>query len=604
MELLIERDTYRRNLSLHRKISLMLYFALLQLFLLYLPEICAETSHVSSTIAHSLPGSPSACYAVSLTNSLTITDSCGGHKAVILGTNYKLSAQGVTWNGAGSQIRTDIRTLPKSILACFTHDFGGARYGDDVTKVFEKYPSLLTADSTKESGAISLEGQDGRQQGRNLANLGYLYFTEADSGQSKYIAATKDGTNGGPHCLIVDRTQSGGDKFYLDGTLMSMDYNASSGNGTLGGGSLVIGGRIDDPDHWFHGTLHLLVLWKTEVFVSQAAVNGAMLWADEELKLRGLPPAGSRPTTANDLKSRFVIVGDSITECAGVARNSDCWARKIKLDNPAIESIPIAMGGLSGQFDAITAPGREATLIDPRATFNVAQFYFGVNDGCRNQFSEDQVWQRAVQWSRYMHSLGVRTLFTTMLDIGNTGGCGPHNESGATFKKRLNAIARTNYRGAFNGIVDFASDPEFGADGASEGKCFQIDHVHPNATCQSKMTQMTEDSVNYVLDTGPVYVSTPVFAMNGGDREVVVAPKIDRDIMIKLPSCLGKTSMPYMIVNGLPPSSAHVTTLVPISGESIFGQTDYKIEIPAGTSLTLTSIVPDPVTAGCTWVRI
>jgi hypothetical protein len=250
------------------------------------------------------------------TSGRVIKDTCGYGDGVISGDHYALSPQGVTWEAGGSQIRTSATIMPRSVLACFTHVFGGTRYPGDVTKLFEKFPSLLTTDET-DGNAIFLEAQDGHKQHRNVANLGYLYFTEGRS-RNEYIAATTDGTNGGPHCLVLNRVATGGDQFYLDGR-MATAYDASTGGETLGDGHLVIGGRLADPDYWFHGTLHLMVLWDTETLTSQAAVNQAMSWANDQLRKKGLPAAGEVPAPASDLQSRFVIVGDSITACQGPA---------------------------------------------------------------------------------------------------------------------------------------------------------------------------------------------------------------------------------------------------------------------------------------------
>ena len=62
------------------------------------------------------------------------------------------------------------------------------------------------------------------------------------------------------------------------------------------------------------------------------------------------------------------------------------------------------------------------------------------------------------------------TLFGTMIDLGNPHSCGNNNESGSTFKRNLNSIARNHYSGIFDGIVDFASYPGLGADRASSGQ--------------------------------------------------------------------------------------------------------------------------------------
>jgi hypothetical protein len=564
-------------------------------------KVYASSSNTPAV--YSLPGSPNECYLLNGTSGTVIKDSCGHEDGAISGNNYSLSPQGVTWTAGGSQITTRVTIMPKSVLACFTHEFGGTRYPGDVT-LFEKYPSLLTVDGANEN-AIFLEGQDGSKQGRNMANLGFLYFTEARS-PNQYIAATRDGTNGGPHCLALNRVSSGGDQFYLDGRRMAMAYDASTGGGSLGDGHLVIGGRLADADYWFHGTLHLLVLWDAETLTTQATVNQAMAWANDQLQKRGLPPAGEVPAHANDLRSRFVIVGDSITACEGatVVSRQQCWALNIHLQNPAVVTVPVALGGLSGQFDAVTSPWREETLIDPNAAFNVAQFYFGPNDGCRNQFSEDELWQRAVQWSRSMHRLGVRTLFTTMIDIVNRGGCAQTNESGTSFKNNLNAIARSNYRGVFDGIVDLASYPGLGADGANQGSCFGPDHTHPNTTCQEKIIEMVEDSANYVLSSGSTFVSASDYAMKASDKEVIVLPTVRRGSAVTLPSCLGKTGMRYTVSNGSPPSTTDTLTVKPISGESIFGVMDQGFPIAPGTTVTLAPIVVNPSVAGCTWTTV
>ncbi len=563
-----------------------------------------QTNADATQATYSLPGAPSECYLMNQTSGSVIKDTCGRGDGVISGNHYSLSPQGVAWDAGGSQIKTNATVMPRSVLACFTHEFGGTRYPGDVTKLFEKFPSLLTTDGT-DGNAIFLEGQDGHQQHRNVANLGYLYFTEGRS-TNEYIAATSDGTNGGPHCLVLNRVATGGDQFYLDGKRMATSYDASTGAESLGKGHLVIGGRLADHEYWFHGTLHLLVLWDTETLNNQTAVNQAMTWANDQLRKRGLPAAGEVPPPASDLQSRFVIVGDSITACQGPATvtREQCWALNIHLQNPAVVTVPVAIGGLSGQFDAITSPWREETLFDPNAAFNIAQFYFGPNDGCRNQFTEDQLWQRAVQWSRSMHRLGVRTLFTTMIDLVNHAGCAQTNESGTLFKNNYNAIARSNYRGVFDGIVDLASYPGLGADGANQGACFGPDHTHPSPVCQGKIIQMVEDSANYVLNSGPTIVSTPDYSMKASDKELIVLPDPPRASKVTLPSCLGKTGMRYTVSNSSPPSSARPLTVQPMSGESILGVIDQSLSISPGTAITLMPIVANPAVAGCTWTTL
>jgi hypothetical protein len=563
----------------------------------------ASASDGPLTNSSALPGSPSECYLMQDVGSV-MRDSCGHHDGILSGTHYTLSLQGITWNEGGSQVTTDVTHFPMAILACFTHGFGGTKDAYEVTRGFEKYPSLLTSDDAS-GDAVTLEGQDGNQQGLTSANLGFLYFAEGRSQGSKYSAATKDGTNGGPHCLIVDRTMSGGDKFYLDGVLMSMAYNESTGASTLGKGHLVIGGRPGDSDFWFNGTLHLLVLWDDEALQDPAKVNRALSWANDQLRAKGLPAAGSTPPNANDLQSRFVILGDSIAQCAGAPITpEECWAKNIHLQNPAIETVRLSVGGSSGQFGAITSPWREATLIDPKAPFNIAQFYYGINDGCRNQFSEEQVWQRATQWSRYMHSLGVRTLFTTMIDLDRASACGNKNESGAQFKRRLNAIARSNYQGVFDGLVDFASFPALGADGASLGQCFGPDKIHPSAACQNVMIQMTEDSANYLIGDALKYVRQSGYVMTGGDKRILILPDKSKDMAITLPSCYGKTNMPYTIANGALPFTGYRATLLSQPGETIFGMAGQSIEVQAGHTVTVVAVVEDPSLAGCTWMTM
>ena len=568
-------------------------------------SLARATDRPDGVSAASLPpGSPSECYLMQEGGDATLRDSCGHHDGSLSGNHYTLTSQGITWDGGGSQVKTDVTRFPRSILACFTHQFGGVLDAHEVTRTFEKYPSLLDTDDTS-GKAISLEGQDGGQQGLGSANLGFLYFAEGLSDKSRYVAATKDGTNGGPHCLIVNRTASGGDAFYLDGTRMAMAYNASTGSETLGNGHLIIGGKPGDPDYWFHGTLHLLVLWDDETLTDQAKVNDALGWADAQLRNEGLPAAGSAPPTANDLQSRFLIIGDSITQCAGAPIPDDqCWAKNIQLENPSVKTVRISMGGSSGQFTSVTTPWREATLIDPRAPFNVAQFYYGINDGCRNQFSEEQVWQRAVQWSRYMHSLGVKTLFTTMIDLDRAAHCGPQNQSGSAFKNALNAIARNKWQEAFDGLVDFAAYPGLGADGASLGKCFGPDKIHPSAACQQEMIQMAEDSANYLLGDTVTYVSQNAYSMKASDKRVVVLSTDRKLATITLPSCYGKTNMPYTVSNSVPPAKGGKATMMPKAGESMFGAPNQMLEIPAGQSATVFAIVPNPSAGGCTWVTM
>ena len=61
-----------------------------------------------------LPGHPVACYLMQGDQAGTLHDSCGHHYGTIGGDQYSLSAQGITWRGAGSQVRTDIDRFPSA----------------------------------------------------------------------------------------------------------------------------------------------------------------------------------------------------------------------------------------------------------------------------------------------------------------------------------------------------------------------------------------------------------------------------------------------------------------------------------------------------------
>jgi hypothetical protein len=84
-----------------------------------------QTNARGTQTAYSLPGSPNECYLMNETSGRVIKDTCGYGDGVISGDHYALSPQGVTWEAGGSQIRTSATIMPRSVLACFTHVFGG-----------------------------------------------------------------------------------------------------------------------------------------------------------------------------------------------------------------------------------------------------------------------------------------------------------------------------------------------------------------------------------------------------------------------------------------------------------------------------------------------
>ena len=72
-------------------------------------SLARATDRPDGVSAASLPpGSPSECYLMQEGGDATLRDSCGHHDGSLSGNHYTLTSQGITWDGGGSQVKTDV----------------------------------------------------------------------------------------------------------------------------------------------------------------------------------------------------------------------------------------------------------------------------------------------------------------------------------------------------------------------------------------------------------------------------------------------------------------------------------------------------------------
>jgi len=193
--------------------------------------------------------------------------------------------------------------------------------------------------------------------------------------------------------------------------------------------------------------------------------------------------------------------------------------------------------------------------------------------------------------------LGCEVYVATML---SRSGSGTNSQTNDANKNSLDVQIAANWKNAgFDGFVDFASNPNLGANNAySNTTYFQADGIHPNQTGANLMGSIASNVLNYyhsVYSEGsPHTVSTTPYTMTVQDVALNFMTGASAVSMI---SCQGFTGREFLFTN----ISGGNVTLTTNGSELINGASTSVIS--DGTSVRLKAAVLDYSTSGCRWTK-
>ncbi|HTH53544.1 MAG TPA: hypothetical protein VL495_06315, partial [Edaphobacter sp.] len=152
-------------------------------------------------------------------------------------------------------------------------------------------------------------------------------------------------------------------------------------------------------------------------------------------------------------------------------------------------------------------------------------------------------------------------------------------------------------------VVDFAANPNLGADGAyANTTYFNTDGTHPKTVGQDILAAEASNALNYYFghnDANPASVTSLPYAMAAGDGTVSLSGLTNAGTLT-LPDCTGQSGAVYRIVN---PQSTFAVTVTPLNSSQLINGLGFAtpVTVPANSSLTLRD-VPEPKTVGgCHW---
>lgn len=534
----------------------------------------------SSTVAI-LPGTPNAVYSFvagadqSCTASGTLQDISGLGNNATLGT----TPPGCTGTGYDFSVSTNA-TVKLPVAASTDNTFCAA--------VLQPTFTGPTAPSTS-AGSILLFGSNtgvgtlGWSATSSVAGLSQLWqqYTATFAGgvQSQAI----NSLDAGFHVLCtVLGTNPTKDRIFYDGVeVAGYSQTGSSGGIQSAVTPLYLGGS--GPAGASLLTFYYFAAWPASLTSTQ--ILNASNAIKETLTLRGVAVA---PQTLTLGKNFLLTTGDSITVGFGATTP---WPSLLSVNSAYGTAVNEGIDGYTALAMAGQARWRDAPTCYTGSQRGLVIFAGGTNDPVFG-FSAVSTMANIAAYVNYMKTAGCQVGVGTILD-----------RTGAdTLKNTLNPLIRSNAPVLGYFLVDMASLPQGGADGASaNGTYFQGDGIHPTNALLALMAGVVSNAINAngigsASSANPTVYSSNAVTMLSADVYSTIIPTTAATAT--LPECLGVTGIQYQIFNAS--AGANTITFSGKASEAITGSATLAQNATAKFQATLIS----QTAAGCGWQRV
>jgi len=248
--------------------------------------------------------------------------------------------------------------------------------------------------------------------------------------------------------------------------------------------------------------------------------------------------------------------------------------------------------------------GSEANRVARRCTTDsgqaVALLDAGINDLVNT--TPSQTFQSLTGEIQTLKRAGCRVFVGTMISDGGSSSVAGTPTMDAQ-KDAYDALILQQARSVgADGIIDFAANPQLGADGANTNANFLTDHTHPSAAGQQLMAAAASNALNYYYgynEVNPHTVTSLPYSMTAADGAVSLSG-VTAAGNLTLPDCTGQSGAVYRISN---PQSAYAITVSPLNANQLINGIAFgtAVTVPANGTLVLRD-VPNPKTvSGCHW---
>lgn len=403
---------------------------------------------------------------------------------------------------------------------------------------------------------------------------------------------------GGCHLITIERNTAAMDAVYIDGHVSS-GYNfintlgtglvvpiTSFALGTPPYATLLAAYKHPYPIYFFNAYNRLLTA--TEIAANYGSIQKFMDY-------RGVPSAIIPPTTYSDAGNQIIAGIDSLTYGYSATPTVGGWPQYLTTNAGGFPTVTtpyaiinnIATVGYQVNQAVAECPTRGYSSINPNASTTVILFG-GTNDlnGTATLAAGLPAVSAAVTYQRMRRLVQCwkgatpqpRVFLMTMISrTGNSTGNG--SVTNDSLKNAYNDLLRKDFAGA-DGLIDIASDPAVGQDGASAntilptacggGVCFTGDHVHLVTVAQQRLAGMVSSYLNWAdaksSVTNPTVITGATYTEVAGDVAISAAPTVAQTIT--LPTSIGMVGTDRYVFN----TTTQVVTIAAASGETINGQ--------------------------------
>lgn len=303
---------------------------------------------------------------------------------------------------------------------------------------------------------------------------GGFRFRTSKTSFTGYQSASNAAFNGNATLALV---LNANDNFYINGTLISNTQNGTS-VGAQSAGQLQLCGSSS----YGYGNMNIYYAAFYSTALTTAQIAQASQVMAQNLSSRGISLSLGGSTT--DITNQVTMIGDSLT--AGVN-----WPVPLLANGPW-NIADQGVGGYTTTNILNDAPYNSDGLYKSGSLNNVLTYWAGTNNP--NNLPTIMANTRAFLQGR--KQLGTKTIVGTMIS---------RNTQDA-MKDALNPLLRQYWPTFADGIVDFAANVHFGADGASANTTYyNVDGIH-----------LTTFSDSYII--GPYFVNA-INRVNGNTLE-------------------------------------------------------------------------------------
>jgi len=537
-----------------------------------------------------LPAGAAADYSFKEGTGATVTDASGNGNNTTLGSG----ANAPTWTPKGGLnfILSSQVALPSALNSTKTFVLGVyvTPMGNNATVASGSQPVMISS-SMGGLGYNFMHIASGPNVDAHYANA-WSFRNYAANGTRSATYAPYSGF----HVLAITLGVAGSsvDHFYLDGVEVGSYLAQGASGAAQTSGNLFLGTSLVSPFNTsgFAGTIYRFVAYNTQLTASQIA--DASYAVRSEIASRGVPVSPQKISIGSP---QLYAVGDSITN--GRYNNSATfgWPAHLALDSGSLWTVSNWGVPGAGPEDVVASePNRVAPRCGDEVNPGIAVVFLGTNSFFEIGITmpASVVLSHLAGEVQILKKAGCRVFVGTMLS--RTGFDAAKNS--------FNSLIQSQYKliGA-DGLVDFAANPNLGADGAyANTTYFNTDGTHPKDPGQDILAAEASNALNYYFghnDANPNNVKTLPYAMVAGDGAVSLAGLTGAGA-ITLPDCTGQSGAVYRINN---PQSAFAVTVAPLNSNQLINglAIGTAVTVPANGTLTLRDVPNPKNVAGCHW---